>query len=123
MTAYDIASNPGYTKVLALNYATAYPGPGAASVVLARALGFGEVQTITAISDYTAEPGMADTITIADLETATGIVSAVTWDFPADEMTVKSRGLITVPPGAWSLVPAGVTWANLPAGRTWVTGI
>lgn len=119
-TQYDVASSPGFSKVLSLNYDTPYPGPGAASAVLGRALGRGRTLDLTTVSDYTATPGQATTITLDNTPIQTGYLSAVTWQWPDAEMTVKTRGLIDTPPTAWVFLPAGERWIDSPVGASWI---
>ncbi|WP_025159368.1 hypothetical protein [Leifsonia aquatica] len=119
-TAYDAATTPGYSRALALEYDTPYPGPGAAQAVLNRAIGRGRVLSPTAVSDYAATPGQPVTITLDDTPIQTGYVSSVVFEWPADEMTVKTRGLIDTPPTAWAFLPAGERWIDSPAGASWI---
>lgn len=119
IVAYDSASTLGFSKVLNLTYDTAYPGAGAAARVLARAQGRGRVNDISAISDYSAAPGIEASITMPFVDTQVGNLSAVTWNYPNDEMTVKTRGLIEVPDTAWIFTPAGIRWQDIPVGTSW----
>lgn len=121
IVAYDSASTAGFSKVLSLTYDTAYPGAGAAARVLARAQGRGRVNDIQAVSNYAATPGMSCSITMPDVDTQIGNVSAVTWNYPADEMSVKTRGLIEVPPTAWIFTSSGIAWEDIAPGVHWNT--
>lgn len=89
--AYDIASVEGFTKVLNVKYETAYPGPGAAGRILSRTLEHGRVDDIKAVSDYRIEPSTACTIDLPGFTTLDGYISAVTWNHPDDQMTIKTR--------------------------------
>lgn len=120
VTAYDTATTPGYTKVLTLEYDKPYPGPGAAQGILDRAAGRGRVFDVEATSDYSVYPGKDLILTLPDTPVQSGVVSAVTWTFPADRMTVTSRGLTDTPPTAWVAAPEGYTWADSPAGTSWL---
>ncbi|SMQ73456.1 hypothetical protein [Agreia sp. VKM Ac-1783] len=120
-TAYDAASVPGFTKVLSLKYDTPYPGPGAADYILKRAQGKGRLLTPTAISDYSAQPGMELVGTFPNSPVSTGYVTAVTWSFEDDEMDVTSRGLTDTPLTAWALAPVGRRWQDIAAGVKWNT--
>jgi hypothetical protein len=71
----------------------AYPGPGAAARILKTRRLMGHVIPVTALSDYTVIPGRAIQITLPLTGLQTGVVSAVTQNFPADEMTVRTREL------------------------------
>lgn len=119
--AYDTAGAPG-TKALAINYdATVFPGAGAATGVLERAQGRGRVLDVEALSNYDTAPGIALSITLPNTPIQTGVVSAVTWQFPADTMTVKSRGLIDTSASSWQLTPAGRRWQDVATGIKWNT--
>lgn len=119
--AYDSASTVGFSKVLTLTYDTAYPGAGAAARILARAQGRGRVNDIRAISNYSATPGMSCSITMPNVDTQVGNVAAVSWSYPADEMTVKTRGLIEVPSTAWIFTASGIAWEDIAPGVSWNT--
>lgn len=119
-TRYDFAQSvPLPQCVLAISYDTAYPGPGAAARILDRSRGRGREFTIRAVSDFTVTPGMRARVTLADTPIQSGFISAVTWSFPADEMTVKTRELSDTPETAWIFAPAGLQWADIPAGLSW----
>lgn len=117
--AYDTATTPGYSKVLDLTYNVPYPGPGAAQRVLDRANGRGRVLGISAVSDYTVDPGIDATLQLAESPAQSGIVSAVTWRLPQGEMDVSTRGLIDTPESAWVKLPTGQRWMDSPVGGTW----
>lgn len=89
--AYDTASVDGFTKVAHFEYDTAYPGPGGAQAILDRAQSRGRINEVTAVSDYRVSPTMNCEVSLPDLPIQTGTVSAATWNFPDDEMTVKTR--------------------------------
>jgi hypothetical protein len=98
--AYDIAPprphNTRLRKVLALEYNTPYPGAGAAAQLLTRVSRRGRQQSISAISDYSARPGMACSFVIPDGTIQAGSIAAVAWTFPGSEMAVTSRELVSV---------------------------
>lgn len=91
----DFAPNPGtWTKTKVLEYTVAaMPAFGAAQRLLNRTLARGRSQTLTAVTDFTAHPGITATVTNEDNTTQTGVVTAVTFNYPGDEMTVKLRDL------------------------------
>lgn len=91
--AWDVASTPGFSKVASFTYQSAYPGPGAAASLLARALQRGRTRQVTAVSDYQAAPGMDCTISLATGDTD-GTLTAVTWSFPDNDMTIATRDLV-----------------------------
>lgn len=118
-TAYDTAAAGGYSKVLALTYDRPYPGRGAAAAMLRRTLGRGRQQTLEAVSDYSAAPGMAVTVTLPNTPIQTGLLSAVSWQVPGDEMRLTPRDLIDTPVSAWVYAQAGVAWDEIPVGTDW----
>lgn len=118
---YDVASTPGFSKVLTLTFDTAKPGAGQAARILQRAEGRGRVNDIRAISDYSATPGITASLSLPDTDTQVGTLSAVTWNFPDDEMDITTRGLIEVSPYAWLYQAVGKGWNDITAGITWNT--
>ncbi len=120
-TAYDFSGSA--TRVLVLEYDRPYPGPGGAAYVLGRAGGLGRVYDLMAISAYDAQPGMQLAATLPNSEIQVGVLSGVRWQFPQDEMSVKSRGLVTTPSTAWVFDAPGVSWASVPSGTSWTADI
>ena len=118
-TAADTATQPGYSRSLLIEQDTPYPGPGAAAAILSRAIGRGKIITPTAVSNYDARPGMEFSIAGAASTPAVGIVAAVSWDFPSNEMTVKSRQLRDIFPYSWRSLAPGIAWSASPAGGSW----
>jgi hypothetical protein len=91
---YDFAGDDSgrvYRKVVQ----GAYPGPGAAAALLARAAGRQRSIPVTATTDLTATPSMALTMTIAGTD-YTGYASKVVWEWSdtRDQMTITPRDLI-----------------------------
>jgi hypothetical protein len=117
--AYDIAATPGYNKPLLIDVRRAYPGPGAAKYVLGRAAGKGRTLELRALSDYSTQPTRMITATLPGTPIQTGFITAVTWDFDTDEMTVATRSLTDTPAEAWILIPAGHSWNEIPDGMSW----
>lgn len=99
---WDFASS-GSVKGYLVEVATPWPGPGAAAAVLARATGRGRTQLVTALTDFTATPGIPLITTLPGTPVQSGTTSSVEWKWSegADEMTVSSRGLIDTPVNAW----------------------
>jgi hypothetical protein len=89
--SYDTAAVEGFSKVYALTYNTAYPGPGAAAAVLARALTRGRMTELRAVSNFQVTPAQPAQIVLDAFPTQDAFVSAVSWTFPEDEMTVTTR--------------------------------
>lgn len=121
ITEYDVASTTGFSKVLTLEFDTAKPAGGQAARILQRAEGRGRVNDIRAISDYTTSPGITASISLPDTDTQIGNIAAVTWNFPEDEMDIKTRGLIEVSNYAWIYQPVGRRWNSVAAGVKWNT--
>jgi hypothetical protein len=119
--AYDIATTPGYSKPRVFEIERAYPGPGAAKYVLDRAASKGRKLQLRALSDYSAQPTRMMTATLPGTPILTGTMTAVTWDFDTDEMTVDTRNLTDTPDTAWVLIPRGHSWNDIPAGMSWNT--
>jgi hypothetical protein len=115
----DAASNGTPTKVLALDYSTYYPGPGAAARVLARATGLGRVQSVQAVNDYSATPGQESRLTLPGTLENVGTVQSIVWNLPGDIMAVESSGLVEIPATAWAKVAAGIRWQDISAGISW----
>lgn len=121
--AYDIATTEGWTKAREIVYDdTRYPGPGAAAGVLKRARGRGRIREIEAVAELLVTPAQAATITVGD-DTQSGFVSSVTYEWPADIMRVRTRGLVDIPLTAWLFDPPGVGWDDIPAGTDWTEDI
>ncbi|MGG7509439.1 hypothetical protein [Plantibacter sp. YIM 135249] len=120
--AYDTAETDGFSKVKTIDFTnTPYPGPGAASRVLARSQGRGQVFEVEAVSDYSATPGQPVSVNIAGALAQAGYVGSVSWAWPADEMRVTTRGLFEIPNDAWLYMPDSIRWNDLPADTTWNT--
>lgn len=116
---YDVASQPGYSRVYAVEYDRPWPGDGAAAALLKRVSARGRVDTVTSISNYDAMPGQALSIGLPNENVQTGLVANVEWSLSTDQMTVRSRDLIDTPPNAWALLPTGVAWQDIPVGVDW----
>jgi hypothetical protein len=120
---YDSYALPGGAGILwTINYAKAYPGPGAAAYIVNSVQGRARQFATDAQIDLTATPGMALNMTFPYVDSQVGFVSSVAWSFLADTMQVTSRGLISTPPSAWLYQPAGKSWASVPAGVPWTAG-
>jgi hypothetical protein len=91
VTAYDTANVEKFKKVKLIEYQSAYPGPGAAQRILNRAIARGRQQDVNAVSNYAVSPTTACTIYITGYPTLNNYIQAVTWNFPSDEMTIKTR--------------------------------
>lgn len=116
--AYDVAGTPD--KVYLVEYAQAYPGPGAAQAILARRNGSGRTQDVTAIVAWPTTPGQEASISLPGSPLQHGSVSSV--QFPlGDEplMSVGTRGLIDIPAGSWAAGTPDVTWNSVTG--TWDT--
>lgn len=89
--AYDSAFIEGYSKVLHLEYDTAYPGPGAAQRILDRVTTRGRVNSVEAVSDYRVTPAQAYTLELTGFPIQDGFISAVQWNYPEDQMKITTR--------------------------------
>lgn len=121
-TAHDTAGTP--QRVVVIDYARPYPGPGAAAAILARRAGTGRTQSVDGLARWEATPGMTASITLPSAPEQLGKVTSVRWALTnASTMALGTRGLIDVPDGswldwnpaqAWQDVADSVTWASLP---------
>ncbi len=118
--AYDVAGEQPSRACLHIVRTTAYPGPGAAAGILARAQARGRVLTLSAVSTFNARPGMSATITPIEGDSQTGYVRSVTWRFPDRQMDVETRGLVDTPETSWLFVPAGISWLDIDEGVSWL---
>jgi hypothetical protein len=115
-TQVDVAGTPH--RVVVIEYARAYPGPGAAAAILRRRDGTGRIQEVTGLADWTTSPGMDARITLPYAFEQSGRITGV--EFALDDsglMTLATRTLIDIPPGSWAAATA--TW-NAVTG-TWDT--
>lgn len=95
VNTFDTAAVEGYSKVKFIEYQSPYPGAGAAQRILDRALARGTQQDVTAVSNYAVTPSTQCTIYITGFTPLENYIKSVTWNFPSDEMTIKTRQLIT----------------------------
>lgn len=91
IVAYDTANEPNFKKVKFIEYNSAYTGPGAAQRILDRALTRGRQQSVTAVSNYAVTPTTACAVYMTGYPTLNNYVQSVTWNFPGDEMNIKTR--------------------------------
>lgn len=96
--AFDSAGASG--KVLVWEYERPYPGPGAATAILARRASAGRVQDVTALADWGATPGMEASIALPATLEQVGTLTSVKWTLTDGLMQVGTRGLIDVLPGS-----------------------
>jgi hypothetical protein len=117
--AFDAAGTGG--RVLTVDRDTPWPGVGAAVAIRGRAEGKGRVLDLTAIADPDVTPWKSLSVTLPTTPTQTGIVTSVTFDYPDDVMTVKSRGLTDTPLESWLSAPDSLLWNSLADAITWNT--
>lgn len=91
VTSYDTAAQPNFKKAKLIEYDTQYPGAGAAARILKRALARGLAKDVRAVSNYGVDPSMACSIFITGYAQEDSYVRSVSWDFPGDQMSVKTR--------------------------------
>jgi hypothetical protein len=110
--ATDSAGVPG--KVLVWEFDRPYPGPGAAAAILARRVGAGRVQDVTALADWSATPGMEARISLPSTIDQQGTLSAVTWDLETGYMDAETSNLLDAPPDSWLGFDPAPNWADIP---------
>jgi hypothetical protein len=102
---YDVAGTP--EKVVVVDYARPYPGPGAAAQILKRRNGTGRLQAVTAVVQWPATPGQEASITLPEAPQQKGKITVVSFDLGDDAtMDVTTRGLIDIPDGSWAAATA-----------------
>lgn len=94
----DAAGAPGLVRVIELD--RAYPGPGLASAVLSRMTGRGRVQSVTALANWNANPGMAARITLPGTYEQAGQVAHVAWNLSDGLMRIETNALTDIIPGS-----------------------
>lgn len=119
-TKSDIAAPAGYTKPYIPDVIQApFPGAGRAAYMLSRLSQRRRQMEVVRTTDFTARAGMDAVISTPDGGTQLGYVDAVSWDLTNDEMTVRTKGLVTTPPSAWFNLATGVAWSASPTGSSW----
>lgn len=96
--AYDTAGTS--EKVLTVDVARPFPGPGMAAAILARRQGTGRRQEVTAVAQITTTPGMTAQISLPGAPDTTGRVAAVTFDHATGFMDLTGAGLVDILPGS-----------------------
>lgn len=110
----------GALRVLALEYPTPKPAPGAARAILKRRSAYGRSLPLTAVSDFTATPGMPASLVLEDGADELQVsLSSITWRIPDDEMDVTTRDVVPIGPTAWLRARPGTGWTDVPAGVSW----
>ena len=97
----DTAGVPG--QVLVWDFPRPYPGPGAAAAMLARRVGAGRVQDVTALANWDATPGMAAHVSLPSTIAQVGALTSVSWTLTDGLMRVGTSGLRDTPVGAIDL--------------------
>lgn len=92
---YDTAAVEGFKKVKLIEIQSNYPGAGAAQRILDRAIARGRQLDVTAVSNYNVTPSTECDIYIVGYPTENVVVQAVTWNYPGDTMTIKTRQPVT----------------------------
>ena len=118
-TRYDVAGATRSNRALHVLADRAWPGAGAANAILQRARGRGRKVVAQAVSDYSATPGDQVNIRLTDSGQNVGIVSSVTWNLSADEMTVTTRDLTETSIYSWAYAAPGLAWDEIPSGTDW----
>lgn len=95
---YDSAGTT--SKVMLVDIEGAYPGPGAATAILARRQGTGRRQTVTAIVPVGTTPGMTASIKLPAAPNTVGRVASVTFDHKTGFADLGAAGLVDIMPGS-----------------------
>lgn len=95
--AYDTAGTP--EKMLLIDIARPFPGPGAAAAVLARRQGSGRRQTVTVVAVTGTTPGMTAQLSLPGAPDTVGRVQSVTFDHATGFMDLGMAGLVDIIPG------------------------
>lgn len=118
--AYDAAGTP--EKVVVIDYARPFPGPGAAAAILARRSGTGRTQNVDALTLWDTTPGNDASISLPDAPEQQGKVSSVRFSLSDDAvMSIGTRGLIDIPPGSWLDTNPDVSWNDVTPDVTWIS--
>jgi hypothetical protein len=119
-TATDSAGTP--EKVVRLEFARPYPGPGAAAAILARRDGTGRVQDVSGLARWEATPGMVATVDLPLAESQLGKLDGVEWRLDdTGLMRLTTRGLIDRVPGSWLDWDQAEAWQDVDPSMTWDT--
>jgi len=120
MTRYDVAGTPA--KVVVIEYARPYPGPGAAAAILKRRSGTARALDVDMLAQWATTPGQETSITFPNADDQDGKVSSVRFSLGDDGlMTVGTKGLIDIPAGSWLARDPAQTWNAVPTTETWNT--
>lgn len=115
--ATDAAGSPG--KVLVVNYARPYPGPGAAANILRSLTTRGRVQDVTALARFQATPGQELRLVLPGAALNVGRLRAVQFQLYQGLMRLSSKELGDMPPDAWGAVPDTLRWMDVADSVTW----
>ena len=95
-TEYDYYSTPGYpSKVFTLTVEWPYPGPGLARQYCERFITRGQTRTVDAVVDWSTATSQVVDVTLPRGDTYRAAISAATFKYPADTMTLKTRDQTT----------------------------
>lgn len=91
---FDVATTTGFIKPFTVERPeTPFPGSGAATYLLRRYMQRRRQVPVTRSLLPSTNPGQTVTIKVGDGSTLTGYLDAVTFDFGADEMSLKTKDL------------------------------
>lgn len=115
--AYDTASD-GVNRGALIEFQGPPGVSGTARRLLRRMQGRGRALTVEAVNRFDVMPGQPFTMSYRDgTPDEAGLVSAVSWAFPSDRMTIRTRELSDIQAtmwaaqnGSWQDVSAGVSW-------------
>lgn len=92
-TKYDVAGTAD--KVITIERETAYPGPGAAAVILAAVSQRGRTQSATITRGYEATPGFASRVSLPGTDTQDGRVRRVVIEIATGNAQISTNGTET----------------------------
>lgn len=104
--AYDTAGTTA--KVLLVELARPFPGPGLAAAMLARRQGTGRRQGITAAAPIGTTPGMTVQVSLPGAPDTVGRVADVEFDLFSGFLTIGAAGLVDIIPGSVAALPGTV---------------
>ncbi|MGB3375323.1 MAG: hypothetical protein WBA87_09305 [Microbacterium sp.] len=92
-TQYDAAGTPG--KVVTIERATAYPGPGAAEAILAAMSKRGRTQSASITRGFQASPGYASRVSLPGTDTQDGRIRRVVLELATGNAQISTNGTET----------------------------
>jgi hypothetical protein len=94
-TYYTTAVDTGNSKVYLETLEMPYPGPGRAQAIVTDLLKRYRENNVIAVTDFRPIVGQLIDVVLPGTPVQRGEISAITWDLPADEMTIRTRPNLT----------------------------